>query len=225
VKPEQRQRMRERIGGALRTAFLPGAAPDPPGAYQGVDVPPADLLARFVAEITSLGGQVHEVPGADAATVAELIASIVPSGSPRSALAWDDRHFPVAGMHDALVARGFTIVPQDARDRTPEHRDALASCSVGITGVDALMAETGSIGLAAGPGRSRLASLLPPVHVAVAARTQLVYSLPELLLARPDLATAGSNFVCITGPSRTADIEHTLSRGVHGPGEVWVVVV
>ena len=87
------------------------------------------------------------------------------------------------------------------------------------------MSDTGSIALVSGPGRGRLASLLPPVHVALVRRVSMLRSLPDLLLERPDLATAGSNLVCITGPSRTADIEHTLSRGVHGPKEVHVVLI
>ena len=64
-----------------------------------------------------------------------------------------------------------------------------------------------------------------PVHIAVVDRSRMMRSLPDLLLSRPELATAGSNLVCITGPSRTADIEHTLSRGVHGPREVHVILV
>jgi L-lactate dehydrogenase complex protein LldG len=61
--------------------------------------------------------------------------------------------------------------------------------------------------------------------VAVARRASFVRSLPDLLTTRPDLVLSASNLVCITGPSRTADIEHTLSRGVHGPCAIHVVVI
>lgn len=222
MTPDERRAMRELIAGALRTSLLPGATASPPGAYERRDDPPVDLLERFTWELTSLGGAVHDLAGADAAAVAAEIEAIATPGAPRRALAWDDETFPVAGLAAALTARGFIIVRQTGPG---DDRDELAGCQVGITAVDALLAETGSMALASGPGRGRLASLLPPVHVAIAARTQLVHSLPDLLIARPDLATDGSNLVCITGPSRTADIEHTLSRGVHGPGAVHVIVI
>jgi L-lactate dehydrogenase complex protein LldG len=76
-----------------------------------------------------------------------------------------------------------------------------------------------------GLGRGRLASLLPPVHIAIARAPTIYYSLEHLLAAEPALGSAGSNFVAISGPSRTADIEMTLTRGVHGPGEVHVILV
>ena len=49
-------------------------------------------------------------------------------------------------------------------------------------------------------------------------------TLEDFFAERPELATLGSNCVIITGPSRTADIEMTLSRGVHGPREIHVIV-
>jgi L-lactate utilization protein LutC len=139
---------------------------------------------------------------------------------------WDDTCVPVPGLSAALAAEGFVVDRQAGADMSStDRREALASAAIGITGADAALAETGSVVLASGPGRGRLASLLPPVHVAVVERARVVGSLPELLITHPDLATAGSNMVCITGPSRTADIEHTLSRGVHGPKEVHVVLI
>jgi L-lactate dehydrogenase complex protein LldG len=65
-----------------------------------------------------------------------------------------------------------------------------------------------------------------PVHIAVLRRDRMVFALSDLVRLRPDLAAMpGSNLVCITGPSRTADIEMTLSRGVHGPREIHVILV
>jgi len=72
---------------------------------------------------------------------------------------------------------------------------------------------------------ARLISLLPPVYIAVIAHERLLTGLDELLSILPKPAEQTSSMVLITGPSRTADIEQILVRGVHGPGEIHVVVV
>ena len=106
----------------------------------------------------------------------------------------------------------------------PVSRDALFAADVGITGVTALVAETGSLVIAAGPHELRSTSLLPPVHIAVASSAQIVPDLFDLLEPYgPDHALP-SNLVLITGPSKTGDIELKLVTGVHGPGEVHVIV-
>ena len=77
-------------------------------------------------------------------------------------------------------------------------------------------------------GVSRLASLLPPVHIALVRRGQTLPSLDELFtLRRADFAAdaLGSYMNLITGPSRTADIEYQIITGVHGPGEVHMVLI
>lgn len=220
---------------ALKSAVLPGATADAPGGFRRIDPETDDRVARFTRELTTLGGFVHEAAAPDAASVADLIATITAETVPPSlklrrtgkrALMWDDAWLPVAGLAAALAAKGFALDHQQAGDLTSvSRRDELATATIGITGADAALAETGSVVLVSGPGRGRLASLLPPVHVAIVERSRFVRSLPDLLVARPELAVAGSNLVCITGPSRTADIEHTLSRGVHGPKEVHVILV
>ncbi len=78
--------------------------------------------------------------------------------------------------------------------------------------------------LLSGEGKPRAASLLPPVHLAVVCRNDLRFSMAEFFSERADAMAAARCCTFITGPSRTADIELTLTVGVHGPGEVIVVV-
>lgn len=107
-------------------------------------------------------------------------------------------------------------------------RSRVAQADMGITGVDYAIAETGTCVLLAGRGVSRLVSLLPPVHVAVVERGQVLPSLDELFtLRRREFlrGNLGSYMNLISGPSRSADIEYTLVRGVHGPGEVHMVLI
>jgi L-lactate dehydrogenase complex protein LldG len=229
MDPKLVAQMRETIRTALASARLPGAsATRSETAQEALTAAPsiADLTARFRRELEAVGGSVHE-----AATVEEvsgLVLNLINSQASRRMLAWDDLHLPVPGLLTRLAEAGVEIVSQpaarDSHDRERRLQD-LASIAIGLTGADAGLAESGSLVLASGPGRGRLASLLTPVHVALLRRSDIWESLPHLLRERPELVTRGSNLVCITGPSRTADIEHTLSRGVHGPGEVHVILL
>ena len=104
---------------------------------------------------------------------------------------------------------------------------ALERCDAGITACDALIAQTGTILLTATSAGGRTLSVLPPHHVVLATRDQL---LPDLSSAYEILAqkygSALPSFVTlITGPSRTGDIERILVLGAHGPKKLTVVLV
>lgn len=92
---------------------------------------------------------------------------------------------------------------------------------VGVTWADLAIAETGTVVLSAGLDRPRLASLAPPVHVVLVRKNDIVPHLEDAM----ERYGSGRTSVLITGPSRTADIEGVLVRGVHGPGQLIVVCV
>jgi L-lactate dehydrogenase complex protein LldG len=84
------------------------------------------------------------------------------------------------------------------------------------------LADTGSVVLAAAPDEPRANSLLPAVHVSLLAPERILPGLAELFAAVG--GALPSALAIVTGPSRTTDIEQTLAIGVHGPGQVHVVI-
>jgi L-lactate dehydrogenase complex protein LldG len=137
------------------------------------------------------------------------------------------RHTAIASNSTYLVdvgICGIAEVQSGITDRE-EMRALCASADFGITSADYALANTGTLVMIASASEQRLVSLLPPVHIAVVPCSRLLTSLDELLLAVPKPADQSSSMVLITGPSRTADIEQILVRGVHGPGNVHVVLV
>ncbi len=110
-------------------------------------------------------------------------------------------------------------------------RQTFIDADMGISGANFLIAETGTIVLIENEGNQRLCTTLPRVHVAVAGIDKLVRSVDDVnaalkLLARSATGQKVSTYVSyITGPSRSADIELSLSVGVHGPREVHVVLL
>jgi L-lactate dehydrogenase complex protein LldG len=84
------------------------------------------------------------------------------------------------------------------------------------------LADTGSVVLAAAPDEPRARSLLPAVHVSLLAEDRILPGLAELFEALGD--DLPSALAIVTGPRRSADIEQHLVVGVHGPGEVHVVL-
>ena len=111
------------------------------------------------------------------------------------------------------------------RWKADEGREAFFASQLGITGVDYLVAETGSAVMLARPDQPRSTSLLPVVHIAVAERSQIVADLFDLFERLAERGAQPSSATLITGPSKTGDIELKLVTGVHGPGEFHVVVV
>jgi hypothetical protein len=101
----------------------------------------------------------------------------------------------------------------------PPVLDDVWDVEVGISLAEFAIAETGTLVVTASDGRSRMSSLAPPVNVVLVARGAIVGTLAEAISKIPSTTS-----VLITGPSRTADIEGILVRGVHGPGELLVYI-
>jgi L-lactate dehydrogenase complex protein LldG len=222
---------RERILASIRDGLLRAGLPADAGgpAARGTAAPPPaplqEMAERFSAALTALSGRVHRADGASA--IADAIAGIARTHQASSFISWDDDQLGCQGLLDALSSRGLPRVTYDVGGdpaRRAGEAEALAGIGLGVTGAFAALADTGGLVLVSGPGRGRLVSLLPPVHVAVVGARRLRASLAALLAEEPGLLDAGSNVVVVAGPSRTADIEMTLTHGVHGPKHVHVIL-
>jgi L-lactate utilization protein LutC len=108
-------------------------------------------------------------------------------------------------------------VPASAKSLQLRPVSDVWEAEVGLTLAECAIAESGSLLLAAGPGRRRMSSLAPDLHVCFVPEEAIVATLEEGLARLGDRTS-----VLVTGSSRTADIEGVLVRGVHGPREVWV---
>jgi len=190
-------------------------------------------LEKFRVEFERVGGVFYRVTSVD--EVPAVVGRLAREREARGLVAW---HAAALGadLASALEARGLDVHELPAGETAvAAERERLraitAGADFGLTGVDLAVAETGTLILVSGTGRPRSTSLLPPCHIAVFDRTALVESLRQVGVfleawhrdGAPPATGAVINF--ITGPSRTADIELTLTRGVHGPKEVHAIFV
>jgi L-lactate dehydrogenase complex protein LldG len=137
----------------------------------------------------------------------EILAALREAGY-EEILAWSEENFQ-PGILDQLKSEGITV----SHTPNPNIRAGLTASAAGI-------AETGSLVLTSGPGKPKTASLTTDLHLAVLKSSQITARLPEALNLEDVRYSSAS--VIISGPSRTADIEMTLSIGVHGPGAVHI---
>jgi L-lactate dehydrogenase complex protein LldG len=192
-----------------------------------------ELLARFAAEAEGVGAVVHRA--ATPAAAAGVVLSLARERGVRSVGTWAGRWLGMAtAAAEQLAGAGLDVFegsPERLADsERAARRDRLAAAELGLTTADLAVAETGSLVLASRPGKGRAVSLLPACHVAVLGADRLIATLDEAGVVleawhADDTPGSGANVVFVTGPSRTADIELTLTRGVHGPREVHVVFV
>jgi L-lactate dehydrogenase complex protein LldG len=167
---------------------------------------------RLLKEVNALAGTAARVAPADTEA---LLRQLVEQEGVRRAACWSTQRLRDLDVEGQLRACGVEIVPPQADKR------ALAACDLGVTEADFALPETGTLGLLSSPEKPRAVSLLPRVHLAIVSRSAF----------RPDLrqvfadAKVHPYLIFISGPSRTADIELTVTLGVHGPRalHVWVL--
>jgi L-lactate utilization protein LutB len=160
-----------------------------------------DLAEQFRAALTALDGVAHLCTSAAEAhdRVVDLCAA--------ASVVIDEGHPDTAGLAERLA---LVDDPWEA--------------AVGVTGVDVAVAETGTLVLSWGPGRRRSTPLVPPVHVALVPLHRLVATYADAIDVLAAMNPAPSGMQLVTGPSQSADIEMKLVKGVHGPGQVHVVL-
>jgi hypothetical protein len=123
-----------------------------------------------------------------------------------------------------LESAGYEITtPSGEPGRFNWDRNLLAEATIGVTFCPAFLADTGSIVMPGGPGMGTLAGLLPEVHFAISYAEGCRPSLAEYL--REEGFSLPSRLTLVTGPSRTGDIECTMTAGVHGPRKVLHLIM
>jgi L-lactate dehydrogenase complex protein LldF len=184
--------------------------------------PPLAPLSSFKQELEDLGGTF--IP-CDTAELPQVVADLFRERKIGKAIAWDDSSGAMTSIRRRLEADGVELV--DGLIDEARREAALADMDgiqAGLTGAQAGLAESGTVILPSGPGRPMTASLLPWVHICLLPASRLFPDLRTWLNEEGrSLLASASSIVLVTGPSRTADIELTLTRGVHGPGDVVVV--
>ena len=213
------QRIRERkYPSSARQEPHPGRYPRPARTL------PEDWVDEFSRRLTAVGGHVYPVK--DAATARLQLRDVI-DGLRQKGL---PLHLAVLTAHPILAELELdTLLARlDVETfRLPQATFRVSEADLGLTGVEYAIASSGTLVMAASPHHPRSASLLPPIHVAVVRQNQLLPDLAALAdkLRQDFPERPSSGLALITGPSRTADIEQTLTIGVHGPGELHVLMI
>ena len=185
------------------------SAPTPPGPWASRRTY-TDLAAQFEQALTAVAGEVIRANNLEDALdqVTQILADL---GAKRVVINGD--LFLSAAQRALLDApeRECFQVGEDDGDL----RAICAQADVGLSGAEAALAETGSVVILSGPTKSRLATLLPPVHIALVPTSCLTADIFTWTAARQ--GTMPANVTLVSGPSKTADIEQVLAIGVHGP--------
>jgi L-lactate dehydrogenase complex protein LldG len=199
------ENIRRSLGRTVQTPLGPRPAIYPTRPAGSAD----SESARFLAEIGKLSGIGQQLQPLD---VASALRTLVAEQNIRRATAWETPHLRQLGITEILNSLGVDLVSPNA------DKHEMAACDLGMTEADYLLPETGTLVLRSSAQRPRAVSLLPRIHLAIVRPKMLRADLHQVFAEAKD----HHYLLFITGPSRTADIELTVTLGVHGPRNLYV---
>ena len=198
-----------RVRQAQVRAYIPETKAGLPERLAYPPTTAASRRARLLEEFKALG--VEAYPEETEAGVLRRVRSLVAG---KAILSWDADRLPY-GCGEVL--RGEKVY------YGKDPKDDQGKAEIGLTGCENAIAETGTLAMTSGPGRPRSASLMPITHVVVIREADLLQGMGEFFVKFRQSQEL-PYLVFITGPSRTADIELSLTLGVHGPGRLIAVL-
>ena len=212
---------RDAILGRIRQSLAgdpPCEEPPVPEVWPEQGLTTQQMAERFATELEAVSGEIHRAGSTEDARA-------------RLAALLDELSSGKVGVMDRPLCRELVAgLPAEQLDwGTPEGEpEAMAELSAAVVEADYLLADTGTGMVACGTPHERLLCYLPPVCILVARTDRLREHMPaawDEIARRTADAELRGEFVFITGPSRTADIEKILILGVHGPKRLMVMLI
>jgi len=180
-----------------------------------------DPPARFIEELEALGGHARRVAGRDEAR--EYVLELARERETELLVRWDVDELEALGVDGPLSDAGIEVA---VWRELADFKEVAGKADIGLSTATWAIAETGTLVLEGGPGMGRSVTLLPPTYVAVVPVDRVLRTVPEAIEKYSGTASGLPANVCFhTGPSRSGDIEMALFVGMHGPGDVHVVLV
>ena len=183
--------------------------------------PIEDPPARFIEELEALGGHGKRVASREEAR--EYVLELARERETELLVRWDVDELEALGVDGPLGEAGVEVaVWRDLAD----FKEVAGKADIGLSTAAWAIAETGTLVLEGGPGMGRSVTLLPPTYVAVVPVGRILRTVPEAIEKYAGDAGGLPANVCFhTGPSRSGDIEMALFVGMHGPGDVHVILI
>lgn len=185
-----------------------------------------DYVNLFTENLNSLTGNVIRVANHDELNSA--LQRIIKNENAETALLWKDHRLEELKLKERLIAEGLRIKEWDTAVEKQELIDFAEQTDLGFTFATMGLAETGTVLLYNQGDQGRSVSLLPKVSVTFLYTKEIqprITSALKQIHEKHEKEGLPSLINFITGPSRSADIEMSLSIGVHGPGKVYVILL
>lgn len=184
-----------------------------------------ELVKRFTERLVEETGVVYRVKNYEEALA--KLSEIAQAENLKKVMASTDEVVRRLNLPSWALNKGMKLMtPLDYADRDSFKDAVFLEADAGITGADFAVAESGTLGIIHRKDQARLISLAPILHIAIVPIERLVPTYEQAIAqVFADKNNLPSQFVFITGPSMTGDIQGVLFKGMHGPRKLMVILV